>query len=106
LVERERLNVTLRSIGDGVITTDTSGNIILLNRAAEKITGWHQAEALGRPFDEVFNIEEDHDPDATIQELMAETFSSAYETLQEPKKTAYQGRRGEAGFGTWGAGQG
>ena len=85
LAERERLNVTLRSIGDGVITTDTSGNIILLNRAAEKITGWHQAEALGRPFDEVFNIMEEHDPDATIQDKMTETISSAYETLQEPK---------------------
>jgi len=54
--EKERLAVTLRSIGDGVITTDTNGNIIMLNKAAEKLTGWNSNEAAGRPLPEVFNI--------------------------------------------------
>ena len=54
--EKERLSVTLRSIGDGVITTDTSGRIILLNRIAENLTGWSNEEAAGRPFEEVFHI--------------------------------------------------
>lgn len=54
--EKERLAVTLRSIGDGVITTDTHGNIELLNRAAEKLTGWLSNEATGHPLPEVFNI--------------------------------------------------
>lgn len=54
--EKERLAVTLRSIGDGVITTDTSGNVVLLNKVAEKLTGWRSDDALGRPLEEVFHI--------------------------------------------------
>lgn len=54
--ERERLWVTLRSIGDGVITTDTSGRVTLLNPVAEALCGWSLAEALGRPLHEVFPI--------------------------------------------------
>jgi len=56
LEERERLAVTLRSIGDGVITTDIHGNIVLLNEVAEKLTGITQAEARGKPLRDVFNI--------------------------------------------------
>ena len=56
--EKERLSVTLRSIGDGVITTDTDGRVVLLNRAAEKLTGWTQEEAAGRPLAEVFVVRE------------------------------------------------
>ncbi|MCK5194189.1 MAG: PAS domain S-box protein, partial [Desulfobulbaceae bacterium] len=54
--EKERLAVTLRSIGDGVITTDTAGNIVLMNKIAEKLTGWSQEEAFNRPLTEVFHI--------------------------------------------------
>ncbi|MDD3927055.1 MAG: PAS domain-containing protein, partial [bacterium] len=54
--ERERLSVTLRSIGDGVITTDTEGRVVLINKVAESLTGWTQAEAAGKPLTEVFNI--------------------------------------------------
>ncbi len=54
--EKERLAVTLRSIGDGVITTDDKGRIVLLNKVAESLTGWHQHEAAGRVFPDVFHI--------------------------------------------------
>ncbi|MDO9042321.1 MAG: PAS domain S-box protein [Desulfocapsaceae bacterium] len=54
--EREQLAVTLRSIGDGVITTDTRGRVVLLNTVAETLTGWSQQEAQGRPLTEIFNI--------------------------------------------------
>jgi PAS domain S-box-containing protein len=54
--EKERLAVTLGSIGDGVITTDTQGHVALLNKAAEHLTGWHQAEAIGQPLAAVFQI--------------------------------------------------
>ena len=52
--EKERLAVTLRSIGDGVITTDTAGKVVLVNQMAEQLTGWSQAEACGRSLVEVF----------------------------------------------------
>ncbi|NOY52123.1 MAG: PAS domain S-box protein [Deltaproteobacteria bacterium] len=54
--EKERLAVTLRSIGDGVITTDTTGNVVLINKIAEELTGWHQEEATGKPLQEIFHI--------------------------------------------------
>ncbi len=54
--ERERLAVTLRSIGDGVVTTNMDGEVVLINRVAEELTGWPQAEAYGKPLQEVFTI--------------------------------------------------
>ena len=54
--EKELLTVTLRSIGDGVITTDTKGNVVLLNRVAEELTGWTQEEAKGQPSTKIFHI--------------------------------------------------
>jgi len=56
LQEKERLSVTLRSIGDGVITTDTAGRIVMLNKAAEAMTGWTSDDAAGRTLPEVFVI--------------------------------------------------
>jgi len=52
--EKERLSVTLRSIADGVISTDTEGRVILINKAAERLTGWRQDEAVGRDIETVF----------------------------------------------------
>ena len=54
--ERERLAVTLGSIGDGVIATDTGKNVVMINQVAQELTGWTQAEASGRPLMEVFEI--------------------------------------------------
>ncbi|MEO7599854.1 MAG: PAS domain S-box protein, partial [Opitutus sp.] len=52
----EDLAVTLQSIGDAVMATDTAGRVIRMNGISEKLTGWSQAEALGRPVDDVFRI--------------------------------------------------
>lgn len=57
--EKERLAVTLRSINDGVITTDVDGNIVLINRVAEYLTGWRQQQALGRSIHEIFRCLQD-----------------------------------------------
>ena len=58
--EREQLSVTLRSIGDGVITTDNDGRVVLINKVTETLTGWLQEEAVGKPIDEVFHIINEH----------------------------------------------
>lgn len=55
-MEKERLAITLQSIGDGVITTDLNGDIQLLNRVAEDLTGWSYKEAVGQPLEEIFHI--------------------------------------------------
>jgi PAS domain S-box-containing protein len=52
----ESLAVTLNSIGDAVLATDLDGRITRLNPIAEKLMGWTQAEAQGRPIAEVFRI--------------------------------------------------
>ncbi len=55
--EREWFRMTLASIGDGVITTDTEGKVTFMNPVAESLTGWaHDAGAGGAPLTTVFNI--------------------------------------------------
>lgn len=50
------LRVTLSSIGDAVISTDVEGRVTFMNRVAEFLTGWDEAEALGRSLTEIFQI--------------------------------------------------
>lgn len=54
--ERERARVTLESIGDAVISTDSAGRITYLNAVAEGLTGWTREAACGVPFGEVFRV--------------------------------------------------
>lgn len=54
--QREWLRVTLSSIGDAVITTDTKARISFLNPIAESLTGWTHEEAIGQPLDNVFRV--------------------------------------------------
>ncbi len=54
--EKELAQVTLRSIGDAVITTDDESKIRFLNPVAEELTGWSQQSAQGKPLTEVFQI--------------------------------------------------
>ncbi|MFP4443619.1 MAG: PAS domain S-box protein [Spirochaetia bacterium] len=56
LSSETRLNTILQSIGDGVIAADTAGNITLINPVAQRLTGWHSGEALGKPIEKVFRI--------------------------------------------------
>jgi len=54
--EKDRLAVTLSSIGDAVLATDTAGNIQLMNHLAEELTGRSQDEALGQPVHQVLQL--------------------------------------------------
>jgi len=62
--EKERAQVTLQSIGDGVITTDAHGNVDYLNPVAESLTGWATSEARGMPVSAIFRLinETDREP--------------------------------------------
>jgi PAS domain S-box-containing protein len=55
-LEVGRSKVTLGSIRDGVVTTDTAGKVVFVNKAAEAILGWSQAEARSRPIAEVYPV--------------------------------------------------
>jgi diguanylate cyclase (GGDEF)-like protein/PAS domain S-box-containing protein len=52
----ERAQITLNSIGDGVISTDVDGKVTYLNQVAEAMTGWSSADARGRAYTEVFRV--------------------------------------------------
>jgi PAS domain S-box-containing protein len=54
--QREWLSTTVGSIGEGVIATDPSGSVLLLNKVAERLTGWPLGDARGKPIWEVFRV--------------------------------------------------
>jgi len=58
--DASQLAVTLDSIADAVITTDPEGKVARLNPVAERLTGFTQGEAIGRPLTEVFRVGSSH----------------------------------------------
>ena len=70
--EKERFKTTLVSVGDGVISTDQQGNVELLNKVAEQLTGWTQEEASGKKFEVVFS---------TIDEFAREKGENLVQTI-------------------------
>lgn len=64
--EKELIKITLLSVGDGVIVTDSYGNIIILNEMAEKISGWNQDEAKLVNFEDVFNIIDENTKEKSV----------------------------------------
>jgi diguanylate cyclase (GGDEF)-like protein/PAS domain S-box-containing protein len=58
--EKERAQVTLQSIGDGVITTDAEGNVDYINPVAQDLTGWDMRSARGKPVTEIMTIINEH----------------------------------------------
>ncbi|MFH1215625.1 MAG: PAS domain S-box protein [Pseudomonadota bacterium] len=57
--EKERLSLTLESIAEGVVATDTEGNIVLMNRVAEKLSGWSFHEAFGKQVCDILTVFEE-----------------------------------------------
>ena len=72
-----RLAVTLSSIGEAVITTDTDGLITMLNPVAQALTGWRESEAIGSHIDTVFETVDEHtrrpNPSPLARVLAADT---------------------------------
>lgn len=58
--EKERAQVTLQSIGDGVVTTDASGCVDYINPVAQDLTGWDMRSARGKTVDEIMTIVNEH----------------------------------------------
>ena len=73
--EKELFRVTLASIGDAVITTDAWARITYLNAVAERMTGWQDAAAHGRPLAEVFRAVDDA-TQAPVEDLAMRCLSS------------------------------
>lgn len=69
------LATMLRSVSDGVITTDRDGSVTFMNPAAEVLTGWELKEAMRKPLKEVFNI--------TSEEIGKEVEDPVVKVLQE-----------------------
>jgi PAS domain S-box-containing protein len=70
--EKEQLLTTLEAIADGVIATDASGRVTLMNPEAERLTGWSWPEAEGRPLHEVYRVlaERDRQPRPDLVQLV------------------------------------
>src|SRR5438477_5263127 len=90
--EKENLAVTLRSIGDGVITTDVQGKIIMINQAAEALTGWTAEEAKGQPLKSVFKISIDLAAQTRAQRSTYR--NEAYSLLKLPSNATLVSRDG------------
>ena len=58
--EKERAQVTLQSIGDGVVTTDADGNVDYINPVAQDLTGWNVRSAKGIPVTDIMMIVNEH----------------------------------------------
>lgn len=68
--EKQRLLVTLESIGDAVIATDINGCITFMNPIAEAMTGWRLAEALGKHIETVMQLRDAGDHQPSINPLL------------------------------------
>ncbi len=58
--EKEKAQVTLAAICDGVITTNAKGEVEFLNSVAEKLTGWTTEEAYGLPLNQIYSLKDEN----------------------------------------------
>src|ERR1700704_3101720 len=91
--DKESLAVTLRSIEDGVITTDVQGKIIMINNAGENLTGWTSKEAIGRSLKSVYNIAIDLQAQARAQKTGSRNEAQSI-LLSMPENATLRSRHG------------
>lgn len=80
---KEQAEVTLHSIGEAVITSDSEGNVIYLNPVAEALTGWQCKEAIGKPLIEVYKIKSENDNEIIDHPAYSNTTKG--QTLYQPQ---------------------
>jgi len=68
--EKELVMITLSAIDDGVITTDTNGKVLLLNKAAEALTGWAEVDVHGQSIERVFSLKDVEPSNRTIARIL------------------------------------
>ncbi len=90
--EKERAQVTLASIGDGVIRADARGRVEYLNAVAELFTGWDQTEANGKPLTEVFKLVDESGRDTSFDPIALAL--SGRRAIQLPDHAVLVGRHG------------
>ncbi len=82
---RQKLQVTLSSIGDAVIAADDRGLVTFMNPAAERLCGWTREDALGKPLDAVFRVVNGH-ARSPVENLFKTALEGA-ERLKLPEDT-------------------
>ena len=90
--EKELLRITLASIGDAVMTTDLGGHITYLNRVAERLTGWSDAEVRGVPSPQIFRIIDEASGEPAVDPVQRAMQDGDVKWL--PKPTLLIGRDG------------
>ncbi len=91
--EKELAQVTLESIGEGVLRTDDAGRVDYLNPAAERITGWTLEEARGREVTEVYQVI--HESTRAVRRNPVETCLDERRAIALPGLFVLLGRAGE-----------
>ena len=79
--EKELAQITLNSIGDGVVTTNEQGEVIYFNPVAKQLTGWNEAQAKGKALSEIFH---------TINEITGQVIENPVEYLLREKSIKAQ----------------
>ncbi|MEO6365307.1 MAG: EAL domain-containing protein [Luteimonas sp.] len=92
--EKERAQTTLRSIGDAVVSTDSEGRVAFLNPLAERLSGWCQEEAYGRPCMDVLHFQ-DESTGAPLSPLARSEDNASLQPRLMPLSTVLHRRGGE-----------
>lgn len=92
--ERDRIQITLQSIGDGVITTDADAIIQYMNPKASELTGWAAADAIGQPLDVVYKAVSGSDAGQGSASLVAQCLETGEGMISQEADPVVVGRSG------------
>lgn len=82
---RDKINVILRSIGEGVFVTDKEGTIVLLNRIAEELSGFKLKHAQQKHYCDVFRFFDEDGHQEPFVDFVENVLKSGKHTLEYPR---------------------